>query len=125
MKQLLEAVACMHKHNIMHRDLKTSNLLYSNDGLLKVCDFGLARTFDPCNKVKQYTSWVVTLWYRAPELLLGKDTYNQAVDIWSVGCIFAELILREPIFSCKTEQEALEKIFRVLGNPTEERWPGW
>ena len=68
---------------------------------------------------------VVTLWYRAPELLLGQRQYSEAIDIWSVGCIFAELILREPIFCGKGELEQLELIFRVLGNPTEETWPGW
>jgi len=102
--QLLLAVDFMHKSFVMHRDLKTSNLLYTNEGILKVCDFGLARTFTK-TKQKQYTNWVVTLWYRAPELLLGCDTYNEKVDMWSVGCIFAELILREPLFAAKTEMD--------------------
>ena len=88
----------------MHRDLKTSYLLYSNDGCLKVCDFGLARTFTK-RKEKNYTNWVVTLWYRAPELLLGSESYNQKIDMWSVGCIFAELILREPLFAAKSEMD--------------------
>lgn len=123
-KQLLSAVAYMHECWVMHRDLKTSNLLYSNqDGQLKVCDFGLARTFS--SATNNYTSWVVTMWYRAPELLLGTDSYNQAVDIWSVGCILAELILREPLFCGKNEMDQLEKIFAVLGNPSEQTWPGW
>jgi len=68
---------------------------------------------------------VVTLWYRAPELLLGCDTYNEQVDMWSVGCIFAEIILREPLFAAKTELDQLNRIFTVIGNPTEEAWPGW
>ena len=68
---------------------------------------------------------MVTLWYRAPELLLGCDTYNEQVDMWSVGCIFAEIILREPLFAAKTELDQLDRIFTVIGNPTEETWPGW
>jgi len=90
----------MHKAHVMHRDLKTSNLLYSNSGLLKVCDFGLARTF---SKKRNYTNWVVTMWYRSPELLLGCQEYDEKIDMWSVGCIFAELILREPLFAGKSE----------------------
>jgi len=102
---LLLAVDCMHREaNIMHRDLKTSNLLYSNEGVLKVCDFGLARKQKP-NAV--YTNWVVTLWYRAPELLLGSTDYCSKVDMWSVGCIFAELILREPLIAGKNEMDQL------------------
>ena len=81
----------MHKRWIIHRDLKTSNLLYSNEGILKICDFGLARKFG--HPLKPYTNLVVTLWYRAPELLLGIDIYSPAIDIWSIGCILAELIL--------------------------------
>ena len=117
LKQLLLAVAYMHSRWTIHRDLKTSNLLIDNNGTLKVCDFGLARKFaDP---LRPYTHMVVTLWYRAPELLLGTNVYTPAIDIWSVGCVFAELLLREPLFMGKNEQDQIEKIFRLLGTPPE------
>jgi cell division cycle 2-like protein len=116
----------MHREAfIMHRDLKTRNLLYSNDGLLKVCDFGLARLFQNSSVKQQYTNWVVTLWYRAPELLFGCDTYSEKVDMWSVGCIMAELILREPLICGKSEIDQLERMFKIVGTPNDERWPGW
>jgi len=123
MKQLLQAIEYFQNHNIMHRDLKTSNLLYSNKGMLKVCDFGLARKF--LGTKRSYTPVVVTLWYRAPEVLLGCDTYTPAIDIWSVGCIFAELILKEPLLRAQTEIEMIDVIFKTLGNPTSTTWPGW
>eukprot|EP00919_Chromeraceae_sp_WS-2016_P044747 GHVR01106780.1.p1 GENE.GHVR01106780.1~~GHVR01106780.1.p1 ORF type:complete len:251 (-),score=87.88 GHVR01106780.1:38-685(-) len=98
LQQLLRAVAFMHSHWIIHRDLKTSNILFSNTGVLKVCDFGLARKFG--EPLRPYTGPnVVTLWYRAPELLTSsRELYSCKLDMWSVGCIFAELILREPLF---------------------------
>jgi len=123
MKQLLQGIEYLHNHNIMHRDLKTSNLLYSNSGILKVCDLGLARKF--LGSKRSYTPVVVTLWYRAPEVLLGNDQYTPALDMWSVGCIFAELILKEPLLKAQTEIEMIDVIFRTLGNPTSTTWPGW
>ena len=91
----------MHKRWIFHRDLKTSNLLYGNGGILKICDFGLARKFG--SPLRVYTNLVVTLWYRAPELLLGTEFYTPAIDIWSVGCILGELILKDPLMMGKGE----------------------
>lgn len=123
MKQLLQAMEYIHNHNIMHRDLKTSNLLYSNKGLLKVCDFGLARKF--LGSKRSYTPVVVTLWYRAPEVLLGCDQYTPAIDMWSVGCIFAELILKDPLFKSQNEVEQISNIFKTMGTPTFSTWPGW
>ncbi|EJU04036.1 Pkinase-domain-containing protein [Dacryopinax primogenitus] len=120
--QLLSAVAHCHANWVLHRDLKTSNLLMNNRGQIKVADFGLARTFgDPLGKM---TELVVTLWYRAPELLLGAKTYSTAIDVWSVGCIFGELLLNEPLFQAKGEIEMLSMISKLLGPPTEQTWPG-
>lgn len=123
MRQLLSAVAFMHSRWIVHRDLKTSNLLMSNRGRIKIADFGLARMFgDPLGDM---TNLVVTLWYRAPELLLGAKVYDTSIDMWSVGCIFAELLDKAPIFPGKTEVDQLTRIFRLLGHPTSETWPGY
>lgn len=123
MAQLLAGVAHMHEHWIIHRDLKTSNLLMDPSGRVVVADFGLARRYG--EPLRPYTPLVVTLWYRAPELLLGVDTYGPAIDMWSVGCIFAELLTKKPLFQCASETEALSAIFRLLGTPTEAGWPGW
>ena len=94
-----------------------------NRGVLKVADFGLARRFgDPLGSMTQL---VVTLWYRSPELLLGAEEYSTAVDMWSIGCIFGELISREALFPGKGEIDQLGLIFKLLGRPTEENWPGF
>lgn len=111
-----------HRNWILHRDLKPNNLLISADGQLKLADFGLARDFaDPGYKM---TCQVITRWYRPPELLYGCRYYSTAVDIWSVGCIFAELMLRTPYLPGETDMDQLKTIFRALGTPTEEDWPG-
>ncbi|EGT55796.1 hypothetical protein CAEBREN_10574 [Caenorhabditis brenneri] len=122
MRQLLSGIEHMHKLWILHRDLKTSNLLMSHTGILKIADFGLAREYgDPLRK---FTSIVVTLWYRSPELLLGTRLYSTPVDMWSVGCIMAEFILLKPLFPGRGELEQIKKIFMELGTPTESIWPG-
>ncbi len=123
MKQLLDAIAHLHDNWIVHRDLKTSNLLLSNAGVLKVGDFGLAREFG--SPLKPYTPVVVTLWYRAPELLLGQREYSTHIDVWSCGCIFGELLTMEPLFPAKSEQDQLNRIFKLLGTPNEKVWPGF
>ncbi|XP_027335323.1 cyclin-dependent kinase G-2 isoform X3 [Abrus precatorius] len=121
-QQLLEGVRYLHDNWVIHRDLKTSNILVNNEGELKICDFGLSRQYG--SPLKPYTPVVVTLWYRAPELLLGAKEYSTAIDMWSVGCIMAELIGKEPLFKGKSELEQLDKIFRTLGTPNEKIWPG-
>uniref|UniRef100_A0A175YSB5 cyclin-dependent kinase n=1 Tax=Daucus carota subsp. sativus TaxID=79200 RepID=A0A175YSB5_DAUCS len=107
MLQLLEGVKYLHDNWVLHRDLKTSNLLLNNRGELKICDFGLARQYG--SPLKPYTHLVVTLWYRAPELLLGTKQYSTAIDMWSLGCIMAELLSKEPLFNGKTEFDQIDK----------------
>jgi len=121
--QLASGVAYLHDHWILHRDLKTSNLLLNNRGQLKIADFGMARYVgDP---PPQLTQLVVTLWYRAPELLLGTKTYGAAIDMWSLGCIFGEILTRDPLLPGKNEVDTLTKIFELCGIPTDESWPGF
>ncbi|KAI3844695.1 hypothetical protein MKW92_009872 [Papaver armeniacum] len=123
MLQLLEGVEYLHDNWVLHRDLKTSNILMNNQGELKICDFGMSRLYG--SPLKQYTQLVVTLWYRAPELLLGAKQYSTAIDMWSLGCIMAELLSKEPLFNGKTEVDQLDKIFKTLGTPSETIWPGF
>ncbi|XP_078741915.1 cyclin-dependent kinase 11B-like, partial [Lampetra fluviatilis] len=123
MIQLLRGVRHLHDNWILHRDLKTSNLLLSHAGILKIGDFGLAREYG--SPLKPYTPVVVTLWYRAPELLLGIKEYSTAVDLWSVGCIFAELLTQKPLFPGKSEIDEINRIFKELGSPNEKIWPGY
>ncbi|KAJ3272749.1 hypothetical protein HDV01_005277 [Terramyces sp. JEL0728] len=123
MLQLLSAMDCLHNNWIIHRDLKTSNLLINNRGQIKVADFGLARRFG--SPIGDVTQLVVTLWYRSPELLLGCTTYSTAIDLWSIGCIFAELIDNTPLLPGKGEIDQLSKIFQLLGSPNETNWPGY
>ncbi|ESO10991.1 hypothetical protein HELRODRAFT_97167 [Helobdella robusta] len=122
LQQLLRGVHHLHDNWIIHRDLKTSNLLLSHKGILKIGDFGLAREYG--SPLKPYTPIVVTLWYRSPELLLGTKMYSTAVDMWSVGCIFAEFLLKKPLFPGKTEVDEINRIFRELGSPNDKIWPG-
>ncbi|XP_050222887.1 cyclin-dependent kinase G-2 [Mercurialis annua] len=123
MLQLLEGVKYLHDNWVLHRDLKTSNLLLNNEGDLKICDFGMSRQYG--SPLKPYTSLVVTLWYRAPELLLGSKQYSTAIDMWSVGCIMAEMLSKEPLFKGNNEINQLSKIFGILGTPNEGIWPGF
>lgn len=121
MYQLLQGLVHCHERRIMHRDLKPSNLLVDPEGKnLKIADFGLARTFGL--PLKSYTHEVVTLWYRAPEVLLGQKIYSTAIDVWSVGTIFYELAHKRPLFYGDSEIGQIFKIFKTLGTPTEEIW---
>ncbi|KAK9812599.1 hypothetical protein WJX72_000301 [[Myrmecia] bisecta] len=123
MLQLLSGIAYLHDNWVLHRDLKTSNILYNNRGELKICDFGLARQYG--SPLRPYTLNVVTQYYRAPELLLGATTYSTAIDIWSIGCIMAELLSKEVLFPGRSELDQLDRIWRVLGTPNENIWPGY
>eukprot|EP00347_Sterkiella_histriomuscorum_P014622 403360177 len=121
--QLLQGLVHCHKRRIMHRDLKPSNLLVDFKGQhMKIADFGLARTFGL--PLKSYTHEVVTLWYRAPEILLGQKVYSTAVDMWSVGCIFYEMAHKRPLFYGDSEIGQIFKIFKIMGTPTDETWQG-
>jgi serine/threonine protein kinase len=119
--QILSGLCFCHQRRILHRDLKPQNLLIDREGILKLADFGLARAFGL--PVRTYTHEVVTLWYRAPEILLGSKHYSTAMDIWSVGCIFAEMVLQKPLFPGDSEIDELFRIFRILGTPGKENWP--
>ncbi|XP_051572540.1 cyclin-dependent kinase 4 isoform X1 [Myxocyprinus asiaticus] len=119
MRQLLSGLDFLHTNTVIHRDLKPDNVLVSSRGEVKIADFGLARIYTyhialtPC---------VVTLWYRAPEVLLH-SSYMSSVDVWSAGCIFAELFLLRPLFCGYTEIQQLQKIFEIIGLPGEDDWP--
>lgn len=121
LQQLLCAVAHLHANAVLHRDLKLSNLLLTSDGTVKLCDFGLARAIEPPEG--EYTGRVVTLWYRAPELLLGAKTYGFAIDMWAVGCILGELLLHRPLMPAPNEMKQLEMMCDLLGTPNERIWP--
>ena len=118
--QILDALAYCHSKKIIHRDLKPQNILLTKSLKIKIGDFGLARVFSI--PIRPYTKEVLTLWYRAPELLLGINEYSTPVDIWSVGCIFAELIIKKPLFKGDCEFEQIMKIYGILGTPKIEDW---
>ncbi|KAM8965845.1 cyclin-dependent kinase 16 isoform 6-T6 [Sarcophilus harrisii] len=120
--QLLRGLAYCHRQKVLHRDLKPQNLLINERGELKLADFGLARA--KSIPTKTYSNEVVTLWYRPPDILLGSTDYSTQIDMWGVGCIFYEMATGRPLFPGSTVEEQLHFIFRILGTPTEETWPG-
>lgn len=120
-QQLLSGVHYMHTNKIIHRDLKASNLLINRNGELKIADWGLARSWN--NEMKRLTNRVITLWYRPPELLLGAAKYDTKIDMWSVGCIIAEMFRRSGFLKGANEGAQLDLIFRAAGHPTVQEWP--
>ncbi|KAM7536867.1 hypothetical protein Aperf_G00000088295 [Anoplocephala perfoliata] len=137
MYQILNGIHYIHSSWVLHRDLKPANIVVMGEGpergCVKIGDLGFSRIFySPLKPLADLDPVVVTFWYRAPELLLGARHYNKAIDVWAIGCIFAELLTYEPIFHCRQEdiktstpyhKEQLERIFRVMGYPSEETWP--
>ncbi|KAF9128695.1 Cyclin-dependent kinase 10 [Mortierella sp. 14UC] len=123
MYQLLKGIEYCHDHFVIHRDLKLSNLLLNSQGILKIADFGLARSFGMPSR--PMTPKVVTLWYRAPELLFGDLNYTTAVDMWSAGCIFGELLKHAPLLPGKVEKQQVDLIIELLGTPHEKIWQGF
>jgi len=119
--QLFKGIAFCHNKRVLHRDLKPQNLLINRKGELKLADFGLARAFGI--PMKNYSHEVVTLWYRAPDVLLGSRKYSTPIDIWSIGCIFAEMATGRPLFPGGNTNDQLLHIFRVLGTPNTQSWP--
>ena len=125
MFQLLRGVAFCHDHRVLHRDLKPQNLLINRRSVeLKLADFGLARAFGI--PVRSYSHEVVTLWYRSPDVLMGSKQYGPSIDIWSAGCIMAEMVAPggRPLFPGSSVRDQLLRIFKVLGTPTDQEWPG-
>ena len=122
LSELLQAIGYLHAHCVMHRDLKVSNILLTGSATLKLCDFGLARSFSRLER-ESYTAKMVTLWYRAPELLFGSKEYGPPVDMWSVGCILGELLLHRPLLPASTEAAQVTLLCELLGAPSARIWP--
>ena len=110
----------MHSANLLHRDLKPSNLLLNSECHVKVADFGLARSLDTKepDQTPILTDYVATRWYRAPEILLGSNKYTKGVDMWSLGCILAELLLGKPVFPGTSTLNQLDRVMEVIGRPS-------
>jgi len=122
LQQIASGLAYCHVHSVLHRDMKPQNLLVNSQGQIKLADFGLARYFSVPSRC--FTHEVITMWYRPPEILLGSNHYSTPVDIWSLGCIFYEMLTKTPLYQGDSEIDQLFRIFRSLGTPTESSWPG-
>lgn len=123
MQQLFRGLKYLHKNFIIHRDLKVSNLLLTDKGLLKIADFGLARNYGFPND--PMSPCVVTLWYRAPELLFQSNYHSTAIDMWATGCIFGELLLQKPLLPGQSEMQQIDLIIDLIGTPNDKIWPGF
>lgn len=121
MYEMLAGLAYIHSCKILHRDMKPQNVLINSKQEVKIADFGLARTYS--NELRPYSQEVVTLWYRAPELLAGPTEYTSAIDMWSVGCIFFELLTQRVLFKGTSTTSQIVCIFNLLGRPTEQELP--
>ncbi|CAD8085164.1 unnamed protein product [Paramecium sonneborni] len=119
--QILKGFEELHTKMIMHRDFKPENVLITKDGILKITDFGLARLWED----KPMTTQTCTMQYRSPELYFDSQRYSPSLDVWAIGCVFAELHLKQPLFSGESEMKILAKMVNILGNPTEQNWPGF
>ncbi|XP_058855265.1 cyclin-dependent kinase-like 2 isoform X4 [Acipenser ruthenus] len=115
--QILRAITFCHHHSIIHRDIKPENILVSQYGVVKLCDFGFARTMAAPGEV--YTDYVATRWYRAPELLVGDTKYGKAVDVWAVGCLIVEMLTGEPLFPGDSDIDQVYHVMRCFGNLTQ------
>ncbi|KAF3926671.1 hypothetical protein ABW21_db0202071 [Orbilia brochopaga] len=123
--QFFSGLAHIHRSGILHRDIKSSNILINRHGCLKIADFGLARQYDKLRSDQHYTNRIITLWYRPVEILLGETVYTTGPDVWSAGCVFMELFTRKAIFQGSNEITQLDIIWNLLGTPTFSSWPGW
>jgi glycogen synthase kinase 3 beta len=119
--QILKGLVFVHDLGVVHRDLKPENVLMNEEGVVKICDFGSAKIIDKAGK---NTPYIVSRFYRAPELILGISTYGSPIDIWATGCIFAELITQKPLFPGKTEGSQLLEQIAILGTISEEDLAG-
>lgn len=123
MRMLLRGLKYLHGISIMHRDIKPANLLITDEGTLKIADFGLARIYRKDMPDRCYSPQVATRFYRAPEILWGASKYGPPIDLWAAGCVFAEMLRGIPLFSGSTDIEQLALVVRILGTPDPEQWP--